>query len=133
MPRIYIIGLESQGNIEGPEQVQHDGQDDEQRQRIWEHQAAQRADAGLFIVFLAINNDQGVKSKHRRADVDGRVADAVRSLSQFRRNADGHEHGHKNRRQDGPLRRSRRNEQVEQRDKYDDAENRDLRRQGQGF
>ena len=113
LTRIYIVCLEAQRNAGCPEEIQSNGQDDEKCNRIRKHKAAQRTDTGLFVVFLAVNNDQGIEGKHGRAYVNSRVTDTECRLSQFGCNTDGHEHGHEDRRQNGPLSRGGCNEQVQ--------------------
>ena len=130
---IYIVCLEAERNIEPPEEVQHDSQGYEQGTGVGQHHTAQGTDAGIFVIFLAINDNQGIESEHRCADVDGGVTDTECGLGQFRGNADGHEHGYENRCQDGPFCRCRRDEQIEEGNEDDDPENGDLRRQSQGF
>lgn len=97
LTRIYIVCLEAQRNTGCPEEIQGNGQNDEKCNRIRKHKTAQRTDTGLFVVFLAVNDDQGIKGKHGRAYVNSRVTDTKCRLSQFRGNADGHEHRHEDR------------------------------------
>mgnify|MGYP003244811731 CR=1 FL=1 len=85
---IYIVCLEAERNIEPPEEVQHDSQGYEQGTGVGQHHTAQGTDAGIFVIFLAINDNQGIESEHRCADVDGGVTDTECGLGQFRGNAD---------------------------------------------
>ena len=82
---------------------QQSGPAEHEEDSVGQHHGDQGADTGLLVI-AAGKDDDGGKLAHQGSDqVGAGVTDTIGALSQLRREAQQHEHGHEHGGQEGPL------------------------------
>ena len=101
--RVEQGGVDADGQADGQPDDQHHSPGNQEAQGVGQHGSSDGTDAGLLVVLLGEDDDNGVVGHQRSDDVGAAVTDTVGQLAQLGAVAQQHEHGNEDRSQDVPL------------------------------